>query len=61
MQYSAPWPVSYRDFVSVSFKVQESKDKVYLGSKSCNYPYPEEKKVVRGEIIIGGYVLERID
>jgi len=61
MRYSAPWPVSHRDFVSVAQKVIESKDKAYLGSKSINYPCPEEKKVVRGEIIIGGYILERID
>ncbi len=61
MRYSAPWPVSHRDFVSVTYQTAESKDKVYLGSKSCNYPCPEEKKVVRGEILIGGYILERID
>lgn len=48
MRYSAPWPVSHRDFVSVAYRAIESKDKMYLGSKSCNYPYPEEKKVVRG-------------
>lgn len=61
MRYSAPWPVSHREFISVAFKVLESKDKIYLGTKSCNYPYPADKKVVRGEIIVGGYVLEKID
>ena len=48
MRYSAPWPVSHRDFVSVAMRAPESKDKMYLGSKSCNYPCAEEKKVVRG-------------
>lgn len=61
MRYSAPWPVSHREFICVAYVVHESKDKVYLGSKSCNYPYPEDKKVVRGEVIIGGYVIERLD
>ena len=40
MRYSAPWPVSHRDFISVAFRAQESKDKMYLGTKSCNYPCP---------------------
>jgi hypothetical protein len=61
MRYSAPWPVSHRDFVSVAYQHLEGDTKAYIGSKSCSWPCPEEKKVVRGEIIIGGYVLEKID
>lgn len=61
MRYSAPWPVSHRDFVSVAYKHLEGNEKAYIGSKSCNWPCSEEKKVVRGEISVGGYVLERID
>lgn len=59
-QYKAVWPVSNRDFVSVShlFRVN---GKVYLGTKSVNYPYPEVKGVVRAEIFIGGYIIEKID
>ncbi len=48
MRYSAPWPVSHRDFVSVAYKSLEDPNKKYIGSKTCKYPYPEEKKVVRG-------------
>lgn len=40
MQYSAPWPVSYRDFITISCNHKESDDKYYMGSKSFNYPYP---------------------
>lgn len=59
-QYDGIWPVSNRDFVSVShiFRVD---GKVYLGLKTCNYPHPEVKGVVRGEIFIGGYIIEKID
>jgi hypothetical protein len=59
-QYKAPWPVSNRDFVSVSqlFRVG---DKVYLGIKSIDYAHPEVKGVVRGEIFIGGYIIEKVD
>lgn len=46
-RFSAPWPVSHRDFVMVSYCFHESKDKVYLGSKSCNYNFAEVKGVVR--------------
>ncbi len=38
-RFKAPWPVSHRDFVTVSYRVNETADKIYLGSKSCNYPY----------------------
>ena len=48
LRYTAPWPVSHRDFCSVSYTYQESPTKYYLGSKHCNYPCPEVAKVVRG-------------
>ena len=34
---------------------------MYMGSKSCDYPCPEVKSVVRGTILIGGYIIEAID
>jgi hypothetical protein len=30
---------------------------MYLGTKSCKYDYAEVKSVVRGQILIGGYIL----
>lgn len=59
-QYKAPWPVSNRDFVSVSHLARVD-NKIYLGVKSVEYPHPEVKGVVRGWIHIGGYILEKID
>jgi hypothetical protein len=38
-RFKAPWPVHHRDFVCVSYRINES-NKIYLGSKSCNYPFP---------------------
>lgn len=32
-----------------------------MGSKSCSFPYPEVKGVVRGDVNIGGYIVEKID
>jgi hypothetical protein len=56
MQYSGIWPVSNRDFVSVSAKFKEG-DKIYIGTRACNYPYAEVKGVVRGKVFIGGYII----
>lgn len=62
MQYKGVWPVvSNRDFVNVSKKIIESDSKIYIGTKACSYPYPEQKGVVRGEVLIGGYIMEKID
>jgi hypothetical protein len=40
MQYKGIWPVSHRDFVCVSAKHVESANKVYIGTKKCEYPHP---------------------
>ena len=56
-QYKGIWPVANRDFVSVGIIIKESDDKVYIGTKACKYPHPEVKKVVRGEVYIGGYII----
>lgn len=60
MEMKAPWPVSNRDFVIVSRRRIEE-NVAYIATKSCNYPKPEVNKVVRAELFIGGYILERID
>ena len=60
-QYKGIWPVSNRDFVSVGIIIKESDNKVYIGTKACNYPHPEVKGVVRGEVYIGGYIIEKVD
>lgn len=59
MQYHGIWPVANRDFVNVGKKVK-NEDRCLIATKQCQYPYPEEKKVVRGICHIGGYILEKI-
>jgi len=61
MRYKGQWPVSDRDFVNVGAKFRESESKMYIGTKACNFPYPEVKDVVRGEVYIGGYIIEKVD
>jgi len=56
-KYKGQWPVSDRDFVSVIGVEKESDKKIYIATTSCSYPYPEQNKVVRGEIIVGGYII----
>ena len=48
MQYRGLWPVANRDFVNIAVPFKESEDKIYIGTKACDYPYPEQKGVVRG-------------
>ena len=60
MRYKGIWPVSDRDFVNVSRKLQEG-DKIYIGTTACSYPHPEVNKVVRAEAFIGAYIIEKID
>ena len=61
MQYKGIWPVSNRDFVNVSVKHRESQSKIYIGTKACGFPHPDVKDVVRGEVYIGGYIIEKVD
>ena len=44
----------------VSFFERED-NKIYMAFKSINYPHPLPNKVVRGEVISGGYIIEKID
>lgn len=62
MRFKGIWPVVDRDFVSIAHAERINEDKVYVGTKSIDYfPCPEVGGVVRGEILIGAYVLERVD
>jgi hypothetical protein len=60
MQYKGIWPVSNRDFVNVSTK-EKSDSKIYISTSACPYPYPAAKGVERGEVYVGGYIIEKID
>ena len=60
-QYKGIWPVANRDFVNVVTRLKESDSKFFMGVKACNYPHPEVKGVVRAEVYIGGYIMEKVD
>lgn len=60
MEHKAVWPVWNRDFVTVGIRKQDG-DTYYIVTKSCSYPLPEVQGVVRGEIHIAGYIIEKID
>lgn len=60
MQYKGIWPVDNRDFVNVSAKEWEG-DTFYIATAACNFPHPEVKSVVRGEVFVGGYIIQKID
>jgi hypothetical protein len=60
MEMKATWPVSNRDFVLVSARSTEG-DVVFMGTKSCSYPHPEVNGVVRADLHVGGYIIEKID
>ena len=59
--YDGIWPVAGRDIVVVTTKEKASENKVYMASKSCQFPVPEVKGIVRAEVFIGGYVIEKVD
>lgn len=57
--YKAPWPLSNRDFVTLRRKFVDG-DKVYYLNKSYDYGVPEVNGVVRGELVIGSFCIEKI-
>ena len=59
-RFSAPWPVSHRDFVFASRKFERPDGAILVG-KSIDAGVPEERGVVRGEVITSGFYLKRID
>ena len=60
MEYKGIWPVANRDFVIVSVRHQEE-NAYYIATKSCSYPKEEVKGVVRAELFVGGYLIEKVD
>lgn len=60
MIYHGIWPVASREFINVAAKVNIG-EKCFIATKVCEYPYPEQKGVVRGICYIGGYILEKVD
>lgn len=60
MQYKGIWPVDNREFINVSGKLRENENKMYIATAACEFPHPESKGVVRGEVFVGGYIIEKI-
>ena len=60
VEYKGVWPVANRDFVIVSERYQDENTYI-IATKSCSYPKEETKGVVRAELFVGGYIIERID
>ena len=56
-RYSAPWPVSDREFINVGTSCKEG-DTYFIATQGCEYPYPEDKSVVRGKVLVGGYMIK---
>lgn len=61
MEYDGIWPVAKRDFVALSIIKRQGDNLCFIASKSCNYPIPEVKDVVRGELYMGGYIIQKLD
>jgi hypothetical protein len=59
MKYKGIWPVDDREFVNVATK-EKSDNKIYIATCACQFPYPESKGVVRGEVNVGGYIIEKV-
>jgi hypothetical protein len=57
--FTAPWPVSHRDFVYAG-KVIQRDDGLLLAAKSVDMGVPERDGIVRGEVITSGFYLKRI-
>ncbi|XP_046847721.1 uncharacterized protein LOC124441316 [Xenia sp. Carnegie-2017] len=61
IEYRGIWPVSNRDFCSYSAtRVLKNNIVVYFASHVKHPSCPANKKIVRGKILIGGYVMEII-
>ena len=57
--FSAPWPVSNRDFVYACRTIERS-DGLMLVGKSIDAGVPEKDGLVRGEVIASAFYLKRI-
>lgn len=61
MQYKGIWPVDNRDFVNCSGKLRVGDGKIYIATIGCEFDYPAQKGVVRGEVFVGGYIIEKLN
>lgn len=59
LQFKAVWPVSNRDFVMLNRKFVDG-NKTYYVNRSVNYNVPEVNGVVRAEIMIGSFCVEKL-
>ena len=59
-RFTAPWPVSHRDFV-FACKIIDREDGILLVAKSMDAGVPEKSGVVRGEVTTSGFYLKRAD
>ena len=60
MEYKGTWPIANRDFVVISIR-EKHENGYYIATKSCKYPKEQKKGVVRADLAIGGYILEKVD
>ena len=61
LKYAGMWPVAGRDFITISTVEKAGDGKLYIATSSCNYPYPGQPKLVRAQIHVGGFILEKIN
>lgn len=62
LMYKAVWPTSGRDFVLVNFQGRVDSQTIIQGGTSVVDPsVPEEKGYVRGDCLVGGYVIKAIE
>ena len=55
-----PGPVSNRQMVVVNSYINEG-DKIYVGNRSCKFPVQIDKDAVQAELLIGGFILDKMD
>lgn len=59
-QIKTPFPMDNRESIILTTWINEG-NKVYLGSKSCNYPIELNPKFVTAQTNIAGWIFEKID
>lgn len=58
--FSAPWPVSGRDFVFAVKWVNREKD-ILMVARSIEIGVPHQRGVVRGEVVTSGFLLKKLE
>jgi hypothetical protein len=59
-RFSAPWPVSYRDFVFAT-KYMDVPEGILIIGQSVNAGVAEVEGVVRGEVLTSAYFLKKLN